>query len=367
MDHTKLYDVAIIGAGIAGTGLGAMMDNPEGALIIEAESQPGFHSTGRSAAIFARNLGNDIVRRLTRDSAEFLSGPPDEWGASSFITPQDILWLADDPTGEAALESELAQDTVEEISVERAKAMFPLLREDRVRRCALETGTGALDVHGVHQTYQNRFRARGGERLLDARVTELGRENGSWWIQAGPHRINARVVVNAAGAWADRIAAMAGIPTVGLQPKRRSVALLPPPEGESMTGWPVIVDAAFRWYAKPETGRILVSPCDEDPVDPQDIHPDDMVIAEGLDRFETATGYPLRRVLRSWAGLRSFVSDETPVVGHDPDHEGFFWLAGQGGFGIQTSPALSRTAAELLAGRAIDRDLAGALSPARFR
>jgi D-arginine dehydrogenase len=181
----------------------------------------------------------------------------------------------------------------------------------------------------------------------------------------------APVIVNAAGAWADTVAQLAGVATLGLTPLRRSAAILPAPEGRDVSSWPAVCSMSETWYAKPEAGKLMVSPADEDPVEPHDAWPDDMVLAEGLDRYERAVTVPVTRVERSWAGLRTFAPDRTPVVGFDPAAEGFFWLAGQGGYGIQTAPALSRLAGALLTGgdgtRVLAADVVSALAPGRLR
>lgn len=375
MGTTKKYDAVIIGGGIAGAGLAALAPGAARTLLVEAESQPGYHSTGRSAAVFSRNLGCNIIRRLSADSEPYLRAPPADWVCGPVMSPMALLWIADD-SGRDQLNAQLTEENMSAITAEQALAMFPLLRPGHVALAALESGAGALDVHRLHMAYLKSFRHRGGTVLTGARVDGLEHQADGWQIRAGAHRLVAQVVINAAGAWADRIAEMAGIGSLGIQPRRRTMAVLPLPDQTAGEPWPMVIDAGLSWYAKPEPGHLLVSPADEDPVPAQDIQPDDLVLAKGLDRFEQATTYPVRRVLRSWSGLRSFVADERPVVGFDSRAEGFFWLAGQGGVGIQTSPAVSRLAATLLAereprnetmiGDPIDAALVAALSPARF-
>jgi D-arginine dehydrogenase len=204
--------------------------------------------------------------------------------------------------------------------------------------------------------------------VTGAGVTAIRREAGQWQVDTPQGSHAAPILVNAAGAWADEVAVLAGLPRIGLQPCRRSAAIIPAPEGYATQHWPIFGSIAETWYAKPEAGKLMVSPADEDPVDPHDAWPDDMVLAEGLDRFEQAVTHQVRRVEHSWAGLRTFAPDRTPVAGFDPRADGFFWLAGQGGYGVQTAPALSRVAAALIIGcdLPIDATTRAALAPDRL-
>ncbi|MEM1164367.1 MAG: FAD-binding oxidoreductase, partial [Pseudomonadota bacterium] len=203
----------------------------------------------------------------------------------------------------------------------------------------------------------------------EASVTAMSRVDDVWRVETAAGIFEAPIIVNAAGAWGDVVAGRAGIGPTGLTPLRRSMAVLPMPDGMDNRTWPVTAAAAETWYAKPDGGRLWVSPADEDPVEPHDAWPDDMVLAEGLDRFQQATTFEVTRVERSWAGLRTFAPDRTPINGFEPEAEGFFWLCGQGGYGIQTAPAMSQLAADLILGHkpAVSAETVEALSPARFR
>jgi D-arginine dehydrogenase len=229
-----------------------------------------------------------------------------------------------------------------------------------------------IDVHALHQGFLRGLRARGGRVVTDAEVRSLRRRDGLWTAETTAGTFAAPIVVNAAGAWADEVARLAGIGTVGLVPKRRTAFTIEPPEGVAPSGWPAVVDVAETFYFKPESGRLLVSPADETPMPPCDVQPDEIDVASAAARLEAATTLQVRRIAHKWAGLRSFVADKTPVAGFAPDAEGFFWLAGQGGYGIQTSPAMGRVAAALAAGRGLPPDIAArgvteaALSPARY-
>jgi D-arginine dehydrogenase len=361
-------DVAIVGAGMAGTGLAADLAGDFEVVLLEQESRPGYHSTGRSAAIFIQNYGNSVIRALSRASAPLFRGAEPDIFPTPLLSQRGILYIADE-AGLADHEALMAEaEGMVEISPAEAIAKVPLLRPDWVSAAAYEHDAQDIDVDALHQGWLRKAKARGMRLVTDAPVTRADFHSGEWVIETPKTILRSRILVNAAGAWADTVAGLAGVAPLGIQPMRRSIAVLPAPEGYDVRQWPLVGDAADSWYAKPDAGRLLVSPAEEIPVEPHDAFVDDMVLAEGLYRFEQAIDYPVTRVERSWAGLRSFAPDRTPVAGFDPAAENFFWLAGQGGYGIQTSPALSR-----LAGRLIRRasgeleSLDKALSPARFR
>jgi D-arginine dehydrogenase len=258
---------------------------------------------------------------------------------------------------------------MEEIGADEAVRLFPPLRRERIARAAVERDASDIDVDALLQAFLRRMRAHGGELAGRAEVHGMRREGDTWRVETAAGLFEAPVVVNAAGAWGDVVAARAGVAPVGLQPMRRSIAVVPVPAGQDPRGWALAASAAEDWYAKPDGGRLWVSPADEDPVEPHDAWPDDMVLAEGIDRFQRMVDLEVTRVERSWAGLRTFAPDRTPVVGAEPGVEGLFWLCGQGGYGIQTAPALSRLAADLVLGLppALPGATVAALSPARFR
>lgn len=363
-------DVAIVGAGIAGAGLAAELAGDFDVVLVERESRPGYHSTGRSAAIFIQNYGNAVIRALSRASRPLFEEADRTLFPNPLLSQRGMLSVADDDSL-PALQSLLAQsDGLQEISVDEACARFPLLRRDRLVAAAYEHDAQDIDVAALHQGWLKKAKANGTKLVTDADVTKGERLSGRWRMETSALTVDAGIVVDAAGAWADRVAEACGLSPLGIQPMRRTIAVLPVPAGYDTRRWPLVDDADERWYMKPEAGRLLVSPADEDPVEPHDVFPDDMVLAEGLHRFEQAVALPVTRVEIRWAGLRSFAPDRTPVAGFDSAAENFFWLAGQGGYGIQTSPALSRLAGQLIRHAAVNDGLEAivpALSPNRFR
>jgi D-arginine dehydrogenase len=363
-------DIAIIGAGIAGAGLAADLAGDFDAVLIEQEGRPGYHSTGRSAALFIQNLGNAVIRALSRASKPLFDTADPALFPTPLLSQRGMLTVADEDSL-PALRSLLAEsEGFLEIPLDEACARVPSLRRERLVAAAYEHDAQDIDVSALHQGWLRKAKAAGARLLTDAEIAGARREAGRWRIETRAAVVDAGIVVNAAGAWADVVAEVCGLSRLGIQPMRRSIAVLPAPAGHDVSRWPLVDDADERWYMKPETGRLLVSPADEDPVDPHDAFVDDMVLAEGLDRFEQAMNIPVTRVETRWAGLRSFAPDRTPVAGFDSTADGFFWLAGQGGYGIQTSPALSKLAGALIRRAAIPAGLEGivpALSPDRFR
>ena len=362
---TGTADILVIGGGIAGVSAAARLAPDARVIVLEREPAIGYHATGRSAAIFIANYGNATLRALNAVSGPELDAP--DFVDGSLLSPRGEMLVATEDEL-PALERHLAESTgVERLTPDEAVALVPVLRRDLVRAAALERDARDIDVDRLLQGFARRLRAHGGRVVTDAGAERIAWTGGVWRVETGTGVFEAPVLVNAAGAWADVVAGMAGVAPVGLVPMRRSAAILPAPPGHDVDHWPLVVSASETWYAKPEAGKLLVSPADEDPVEPHDTWPDDMVLAEGLDRFERMTTVEVTRVERSWAGLRSFVADRSPAVGFAPDAERFFWLAGQGGYGVQTSPALSRLAADLVLARtpALPAAVVAALDPGR--
>lgn len=363
-------DIAIIGAGIAGAGIAALLGGDHDVVLIEREARPGYHSTGRSAAIFIQNYGNRVIRALSRASAPLFLGADRDHFPTPLLTRRGILFVTDE-AGLAEHEALVAAaDGLEPITTDAALSMVPLLKRDWLRAAAFEADAMDIDVAALHQGWLKQARKAGARLVPDAPVFSARRSGERWRIETPAGTVLARAVVNASGAWADEVAAFFGASPMGLEPMRRTMAVLPAPSGFDVDGWPLVSETTDKWYFKPDAGRLLVSPAEEDRVAPHDAHVDDMVLAEGLDRYEKAVTVPVTRVEGRWAGLRTFAPDRTPVVGYDPALPGFFWLAGQGGYGIQTAPALSALAADLFrrrAPRAELADIVDALSPARFR
>ncbi len=368
---TDTADVIVIGAGIAGVGIAARLAPRGRVVVLETEPQPGYHASGRSAAIFLKNYGNETIRALTVASEAEMVAPPAAIAEGSLLSPRGILLIAGQDEL-AAFEHHMATaDGAVEILPADAVARFPILRRDPIARASIEEDAPDIDVDRLLQGWLRVIRQNGGEIAGSAEALKIGRSGGTWRVESRDASLEAPVLINAAVAWADAVAARAGLTPLGLRPLRRSAAILPAPHGHDVSGWPLVGSISETWYAKPEAGRLMVSPADEDPVDPHDAWADEMVLAEGLHRFEQATTVPVTRVEGSWAGLRTFAADRTPVAGFDPAAEGFFWLAGQGGYGIQTAPALSRLAAALLGGAegtaVLPRAIVSALAPKRLR
>jgi D-arginine dehydrogenase len=254
-----------------------------------------------------------------------------------------------------------------------ARSRVPVLREGVIVAALEEAHAYDLDVDAIHQAFLRQLRRHNGALHCKAAVTTCRSDGDGWLVTAGAIEVRAPVVVNAAGAWADDVARNAGVAPVGLQPKRRTALTVDAPDGVSPQAWPAVIDIGEQFYFKPEAGRILLSPADETAVDPHDAYPDDLDAAIAIDRVQQVADLPVHRIAHSWAGLRTFAPDRTPVVGYDDAAPGFFWLAGQGGYGIQTSPALSRLSAALVRGEGIPADLAArhvtttVLAPGRFR
>ncbi|WP_306151955.1 FAD-binding oxidoreductase [Roseovarius sp. MMSF_3281] len=361
-------DIIVIGGGIAGISAAAEMAAEANVLVLEGEAQIGYHATGRSAAIFIRNYGNATLRALNAAAAPIFEAPE---GISdrSLLSPRGELMVA----GEAEIDTLDAYcegaTGIERLTGGEAAELVPIFKPGLIAGAVLERDAQDIDVDRLLQGYARLLKSRGGRVVTAAQVEGIARGHSAWQVTAGGETYTAPVVVNAGGAWADPVAQMAGVQPLGIQPYRRSAAIIPAPEGYDVEDWPLFGSITETWYAKPEAGKLMVSPADEDPVPPHDAWPDDMVLAEGLYRFEQAVTHPVTRLEHSWAGLRSFAPDRTPVVGFDTGADGFFWLAGQGGYGVQTSPALSRLTAALITGQTPDLDptTVAALSPERFR
>jgi len=359
-------DILVIGGGIAGISAAARLAPDASVIVLEAESMIGHHSSGRSAAIFIRNYGNATLRALNAASAPFLADPQ---GVSdtSLLSPRGELLLATEADLSKFDDYLDGSDGLERLSPAQALELVPILREDAIAAAAIEWDAQDIDVDRMLQGFARRLRAHGGRIVTGAPVQAISRKQSGWTVVTPAGDFSAPIVINAAGGWADAVAAMAGVRTLGLAPLRRSAVLIPAPDGHDITRWPLFANAGDAWYAKPEAGKLMISPADEDPVEPHDVWAEDMVIAEGLDRYGQAVTTPITRVEHSWAGMRTFALDRTPVVGFAADAEGFFWLAGQGGYGMQTAPALSQFAADLCLGRLspLGPSVLDALSPGR--
>jgi D-arginine dehydrogenase len=376
MQQEQTFDVIVLGAGMAGASIAAELAASARVLLVEMEDQPGRHTTGRSAAMFFESYGNPVVRALTRASRGFLQQPPGDIADAPLMQRRDAFIVADEDSV-AAVDAMLADAAdagcLRRVPVAEVLARCPILRPDRFAAALLDDTGHDIEVAGLHQGWLRRLRQRGGRIVLDAGPSLLQRTGDGWSVQCRHGRWLAPRVVNATGAWADEVAAQAGVPPIGLQPKRRTAVMLPAPEGHDIRAWPLVSDVHETCYFKPDAGQLLLSPANEDDSPPCDAAPEELDVALAAHRFEEMTTVPVRRIVHRWAGLRTFAPDRSPVVGFDPAAEGLFWFAGQGGYGIQMAPAMARVGAALALGQPLPPDIAAqgveaaALSPARLR
>lgn len=352
----QTVDVLIVGGGIAGASLGFFLAPHARCVMLERESQPGYHSTGRSAAQFIASYGPPQVRALSRASAPFFFQPPAGFAAAPLLTPRGLLTVAG-PDEMASLDeawSTLAQTSPNgrRLSAAEALALMPALRPEKVTAGIYEPDSFDMDVHAIHQGYLRGFKQAGGQLVTGAEVVSATRGgDGLWRVRtaAGGEWV-APVLVNAAGAWCDALAQLAGVAPIGLVPKRRSAFTFLPPAGTDTAAWPLLLAADHSFYMKPDAGALLASPVNEDETHPQDVQPEELDIALGMHAIETWTTLTPRPT-HTWAGLRSFVADGDLVGGFDPVAPGFFWCAAQGGYGIQTSAAMGEACAALVRGQ----------------
>ncbi len=355
-----MHDFLIIGGGIAGVSAAARLAALGSVMLLEAEDHLAYHASGRSAALFEESYGKPATVALNRASrAHHL--------AAGVLSPRGMMVVAK-AADRAAFDTDRLAMGLAAITPAEARAMVPALDPTAVALAAWSDTAQDIDTDKLIQGFARAARDRGTTIRTGARVTDITRERGGWRVAAGGEAFEARLLVNAAGAWVDEVARLAGAGPLGFTPLRRSMARIPAPEGMEVGTWPMLFGPGESWYAKPDAGALIVSPGDEDPAEPHDAWADDMVLAEGLARYEEMVTTPVTRLLASWAGLRTFAPDRTLVIGFAPDDPGFFWLAGQGGYGMQSSPAASQLAADLIGGRPSDLDAAtvAALSPARF-
>lgn len=375
-DHPQSSDIAIIGGGIAGASLAAELAKRANVVLLERESQPGYHTTGRSAAVFAPIYGPATVRALTRASEAFFSNPPPGFAQSPLFAPRGILMIARQDQSEPldALIAEVsAVAKVQRLDAAEVFARNPLLKPGYATQGMFDPNGQDIDVAALHQGYLRQLTQAGGKILTKAEVTGLARNGDTWTITTQNGQMTAGILVNAAGAWAEQIGALAGAEPTGLTPKRRTALRVTAPDGQAIDHIPITIDIDETFYLKPDAGRLLISPADETPSAPCDAQPEELDVAICIDRIEQAFALNIRRIDSKWAGLRSFVADKCPVAGFSEQAEGFYWLAGQGGYGIQTVPALSRFAAHQILGDPIPADILdqgldpSSLAPGRLR
>ncbi|WP_431281410.1 NAD(P)/FAD-dependent oxidoreductase [Humitalea sp. 24SJ18S-53] len=365
------FDVIVIGAGIAGATTAAHLAKHFRVGLIEMEESAGYHTTGRSAAIWMLNYGPPDVRLMTGGSREFFEHPPEGFADVPLMQRRAVVHLA--PPGEEAMLAEkiaASDGTITPIPVAEVLAMAPGLRPDYAVAAAIEPESFDMDVAALHQGYLKLLRARGGQIGLRSRAGQIWQQGGLWRVTtAHGETLGAEVLVNAAGAWGDELAVIAGVPPIGLQPKRRTAIVIDPAPYE-VADWPLLGDVAHTWYARPEARRkLMVSPADEIDSPATDAQPDELDVAITADRFSQAFNIDVRRIEHSWAGLRSFTPDRSFALGEEASRPGFFWAVGQGGYGIQTAPAAGRLLAGLIRGEvpAELQRIVPMVDPMRFR
>src|SRR5476651_2172908 len=363
------FDFAIVGAGIAGVSMAYHLAPKARVIILEREHVAAYHTTGRSAALHSETYGSAEIRAITVASGRFYRAPPQGFSDHPLLTPRGamIVVRADQEADmkKAAATFAAMVPSVHWLDPKETLRRQPLLKPEAASGGAvLEPEADDMDVAAIHGGFLRGARAAGAELRLSAEVEGLERRGGDIIV--------ANAIVNASGAWAEVVGALAGCKPVGLVPKRRTAFTFDSPPGLDLTTMPMTIDFDESFYFKPEVGQFLASPADETPSPPCDAQPEEMDIAIAAERIETATTLQIRRIKNKWAGLRSFVADKNLVVGYDPAVEGFFWLAGQGGYGIQTGAAAGRLAASLALGQGLPSDIGtlgvteAALSPARF-
>lgn len=354
------YDFLVVGAGISGTSAAYELTRHGSVLLVEAEASPGYHATGRSAALFTPHQGTPKVQAINRASAAFFTTPPAGFTDTPLLSPRGGLTIAA-PGQEHRLAALLALSApgreVHEMSVKTALSLAPLLRPERVGAALHEPGVADIDVDALHQGFLRGFMQRGGSLTCGQRISALHRSGEIWTAQTSDASFQARIIVNAAGAWADHVAALAGAGPIGLVPKRRTAMIVDGLPDIDTRALPAVDFTSTDAYFKPDGSRIMASLGDQDPVDAQDIRPDEWEIALLADWLQRETRLTIRRIGHSWAGLRSFVADDDPVVGYDDCVPDFFWLAAQGGYGIMMAPMLAKAATAILLNRDLPDDL----------
>jgi glycine/D-amino acid oxidase-like deaminating enzyme len=356
-----VIDFLVVGGGIAGTSAAARLSALGRVLLVEAEPALGYHASGRSAATFEESYGKPPVVALNRASRPYLQD-------GGYLTPRGMMLIGTRDNAER-FDADMAGMGLEPMGPAEMRALVPILNPATVTRGGWHDAALDIDTDRLIQDFARQVRAAGGEVRTRAPVTAIRRTATGWAVAAGAETVETRVLVDAAGAWADRIALMAGIAPLGLQPYRRSMARLAAPGGHDCRAWPMLFGAGEAWYAKPDAGAQLVSPAEEHPAEPHDAYADDMVLAEGLARYQDCVTEPVTRPIATWAGLRSFTPDRVLALGPDPAEAAFVWVAGQGGYGFQTSAAASQLVADLVGGRAsgLDPATVAALPPVRQR
>jgi len=355
---------------MAGFSAAAELAETHKVCVVEREPQAGYHSTGRSAATFVPSYGPASIQALAGASEAFFKSAPNDFAAAPLLSPRGEVMMVE-PGDEAHITDGEASG-LRLLPLDEFKRKVPLIRTDALVAALYDDNARDLDVDLLLQGYVKRFRARGGTVLTKTEVTGFTRHYGAWQVQTSNGDLSCAIVVNAAGAWATSIARLAGAQNIEITPKRRSAVLLDLPDSANVGQWPLCFGAGETFYFKPMGGRLMLSPADATPVEPHDAWADDTALAEAVEKFQNVIDFEVTHIGHTWGGLRSFAEDGNPVAGFDETVDNFFWLAGQGGYGIQTAPALSRLAAALINARQLPGDIAAqgleqtAISPARF-
>ncbi len=355
-------DFLIIGAGIAAASTGYWLAQHGKVTLLEREAQPGYHSTGRSAALFMESYGTPQVRALTMASRGFFMQPPARFSDHPLVSPRGALMVAEHGQDEALSEHwdilRSVTKLARQLSASDVLDMVPVFRSEKILGGVYEPEAYDMDVHSIHQGFLRGIKHSGGNITCLAEVTGLERIGADWLVHTADGRqFQTGIVVNAAGAWADRLGALANAQRLNLEPRRRSAMIFTPPPAINVTKWPMAIGVKEDWYFKPDAGMLLGSPANADPVEPQDIQPEEFDIALGIHRIQEITTLKIHRPTRTWAGLRSFVADGDLVGGFDRTAPNFFWVAAQGGYGIQTSPAMGQACAALVCGQPLPEAL----------
>ena len=368
------YDFIVVGGGIVGASVAFHLAPHGRVCVLEQESAAGYHSTGRSAALFTENYGTPLIRRLTMLARAFLQSPPAGFVEHALLVPRGMIYVGGHEHGaelqQALHDGQSIVPSIRALSQREVLELCPVLKPDVASAGVYEPDAMDIDVDALLQGYLRGVRRAGGVIVTNAPVDQISHRDSKWRLSAGARGFETSIVVNAAGAWCDVIAKLAGVAPIGLVPKRRTAITVDPPAGVDIHAWPMIHHIDDSFYFKPEAGRILACPVDATPSEPCDAQPDEYDVAVIADRMEQATTLKIDRIFRKWAGLRSFVSDGDPVIGEEPTARGFFWAAALGGYGVMTSAAVGAIAASLATvgagapGAGID---APALGPARLR
>lgn len=364
-------DICIVGAGMAGLSTAYWLAPHASVMVLEREAQPAYHSTGRSAALFAPQYGSRVIRRLTEASAPFLKHPPAGFCDGAVLKDRGFLTVGrSDQQQEREALLKLTADSLQvihEISTAEALQRVPRLRPSAVAWALFDPSAMDMDVHLLLQAFQKGAKARGTTVRTHAEVINVTHGARGWTIQCPEFSVQANILVNAAGAWADPLAQLAGVAPLGLIPYRRTAFMMDAPPGTDVRQWPMVADAHETFYFKADGSRLLGSLAEENPSAPCDAQPDDLDVATAVDRIEGVVDFSIDRVERPWTGLRVFGNDRNPVSGFDPLARDFYWHAGLGGYGIQTSPAISEFAASRILGKALPETfLASGLSAAEL-